>query len=148
LELTGTITDGDDHNWVGDSAVLGGNGNWREVLAGPSERLLKREFDEVGDGGADELLEDGQEEAVIYSLVDDPDDEQVRFPFLLMLAIMLILMFTNLPAQRRNRADIAAHGRHGDSNQHHPPASQTQKSNVDSPDGREGACKGCERTCE
>jgi hypothetical protein len=87
LELTGTVTDGDDHDWVGDSAVLGGNGNWREVLAGPSERLLKRKFDEMGDD-ANGLFGD-EEEAVVYSVVDDPDDEQVRILFLSTFILIL-----------------------------------------------------------
>jgi hypothetical protein len=49
--------DGNDHDWNGAVADLGGDGNWVKLLGGPSDRLRKHglesseEYDDDSDGG-------------------------------------------------------------------------------------------------
>jgi hypothetical protein len=62
----GSITDGDDHDWDGNVFDLGGAGDWSKLLRGPSDRLLKREFEEED--------EESESQAGGALLLVDPDD--------------------------------------------------------------------------
>lgn len=76
----GSITDGDDHIWLGDAKELKGDGNWRALMNNSANVLLKKrqrlEEDTVDDRevipAVSELME-----PVVTHLGDSEDDEAV-----------------------------------------------------------------------
>ena len=74
------MTDGDDHDWTGDAAILHRSGNWVDLLQGPSERLMKRKpeiDDDFGSTFPDADVEGDSSLAEDFRVAEDDVDTKV-----------------------------------------------------------------------
>lgn len=74
----GSITEGDDHIWLGDKSVLGGNGSWRTIINSTTDDLLKkRQRESAGNehASSDEHVSSYNENTPVVVHLEDSDEE-------------------------------------------------------------------------
>ncbi|KAJ7444276.1 hypothetical protein B0H11DRAFT_2342886, partial [Mycena galericulata] len=78
--LDGSITDGDDHAWSGNPAILGGNGGWQEFDFSTTSLLGKRGRSRGSSEASDNTLEEEEVRRQFFPAFggDESDDEEER----------------------------------------------------------------------